>query len=153
MGNLGPSANPTSSIKNNVQHLSILKPKRLGYTLLALSVTAIFMPTIEDMVEYDLTWMGAEIRAVFGIKTITDAQRTQIDKIVSRYAKRQVNTVLADHIFPTAVAIGRLGGTKASKEKAIAARRNGMRGGRPKNRRGTERLSVHPIDRGETKDE
>jgi hypothetical protein len=53
------------------------------------------MPTLADMVEYDLTYMGTEIRAVFGIKTVTDAQRKKLDKIVTKYAKRQVETVLA----------------------------------------------------------
>jgi len=53
------------------------------------------MPTLADMVEYDLTQMGTEIRAIFGIKTVTNAQRKKLDKIVTKYAKRQVETVLA----------------------------------------------------------
>jgi hypothetical protein len=54
---------------------------------------------------------------------------------------------------PAAVALGRLGGSKTSKRKAAAARRNGKKGGNPKNHPGTEYLPVHPIHRGETKDE
>jgi hypothetical protein len=55
------------------------------------------MPTITDMVEYDLTGMGSEIKAVLGIKSITEAQRKRIENIVWKYAKRQVK-IVADHI-------------------------------------------------------
>jgi hypothetical protein len=52
-----------------------------------------------------------------------------------------------------AVELGRRGGKTTSKKKAAAARRNGKKGGRPNNHPSTQYLPVHPIHRGETKDE
>jgi hypothetical protein len=53
----------------------------------------ICMPSIEDMVDYDLTLMTLEIKEVLEIKEISAAQRRALDEIIERYAERQVDIV------------------------------------------------------------
>jgi hypothetical protein len=57
------------------------------------------MPSIADMVDYDLTMCAGEILEVIngkGFLGVTTAQRRRIDRIVSKYAARATKIVL-DH--------------------------------------------------------